>query len=87
MLAYSHCVDGKAEKPKLVLQKCSARLQVWYPVDRSDRRAIVMVKGPHNHPTPKHEKPTLESSRKYADAVKAAGIYGATPVRVDGGTL
>ncbi|TFK94419.1 hypothetical protein K466DRAFT_593594 [Polyporus arcularius HHB13444] len=82
--SYSHCVDGKAEKPKLVLRKCPARLQVWYPVDRSDRRAIVMLKGPHNHPTPQHGKPGLESSRRYAEAVKAAGAYGATPVRVDG---
>ncbi|KAI0707243.1 hypothetical protein C8Q76DRAFT_860398 [Earliella scabrosa] len=62
--AYSHCINGKVEKPKLILRPCSARLQVWYPVDRSDRRAIVVVKGPHNHPTPRHEKPTLESSRK-----------------------
>ncbi|TFK92534.1 hypothetical protein K466DRAFT_595192 [Polyporus arcularius HHB13444] len=80
---YSHSIDGKVIMPKLVKRLCPAKLKIWYPVDRTDRRAIVLLTGVHNHPTPPDSKSTKDGRDRYQRAVAATGVFGATPFKVD----
>ncbi|RDX40612.1 hypothetical protein OH76DRAFT_1365979, partial [Lentinus brumalis] len=57
-------------------------LRIWFPVDRTDMRAIVLLENPHNHPV-MEGKPSHESKDRYSRAVTMAGLLGATPGKVD----
>lgn len=85
--AYTHIIDGSAVAGKLVKRKCTTKLHIWYPVDASDRRAIVVLEGAHNHPTPRYTKVSQDGKVHYQDAVKKLGVIGATAAKVDRGML
>ncbi|RPD75850.1 hypothetical protein L226DRAFT_570087 [Lentinus tigrinus ALCF2SS1-7] len=80
---YSHVVDGKAVIGKLIKRPCTTRIRIWYPADLQDRRAIVLLEGAHNHPTPRFSKVSYEGKMRYQEAIESAGVMGATVARVD----
>ncbi|KAH9928873.1 uncharacterized protein B0H18DRAFT_1117695 [Fomitopsis serialis] len=78
--------DSAVPTPKLgnlKRRQCTSRIRIWTPIDNDDRRAIVMLEGAHNHPTPALTKPSREAKEKYSDAVKAIGLHGLTVGKVD----
>ncbi len=83
--AYTHIIDGSAVTGKLVKRKCTTKLHIWYLVDASDRRAIVVLEGTHNHPTPHYTK--VSQDVHYQDAMKKLGVIGVTATKVDHGML
>ncbi|KAI0356054.1 hypothetical protein OH77DRAFT_1538515 [Trametes cingulata] len=79
---HSHIIDGKVMRGKLLKHQCKTRLQIWYPVDRSDRRAIVKLDGAHTHPTPRFTKVSTESKKRLAASVEA--VAASTRMIFDG---
>jgi hypothetical protein len=86
-VAYAHVHDdGNVVEGKLVPRKCTTKIKIFSPVDRSDHRAIVLVMGAHNHPRPASTKMSRDGKELYMTAVNAVGATGATAVKVDRGT-
>ena len=75
----------QAIQPGFKYRECRAHIRIWFPVDRSDRRAIVILTNPHSHPTPLLTKVSRDGLDKYVDAIEAVGVLGATPVKVERG--
>lgn len=66
--------------------KGKAKMIIYFPVDRSDRRAIVLFTGePHNHPMPASTKLSYAGKTKYCEAIHAAGMVGLTVGKCDRG--
>ncbi|KAL1943444.1 hypothetical protein VTO73DRAFT_4519 [Trametes versicolor] len=40
---HSHIIDGAVARGSLVKKACTTRMQIWYPIDRADRQAIVKI--------------------------------------------
>lgn len=85
-IAFTHIVDGKVKKAKLIHRPCPAGIRIWSPNDINHRRAIVIVKGPHNHPKPPATKVTREGKDLYEKAAEASGLNGLTVGKLDNGT-
>ncbi|HEV7736675.1 MAG TPA: hypothetical protein VGO47_04790 [Chlamydiales bacterium] len=65
---------------------CPAEVDVWFPLDKSDHRAIVVPRPmPHNHPAFAERKPSATAVKKYREAVQALGPLTATVGKVDHG--
>ena len=64
---------------------CRAQIDIYEPVDENDRRAIVLLKNAHSHPTPQYTKVSIEAQDRYKKAVIAAGVMGATVGKVERG--
>ncbi|KIJ42596.1 hypothetical protein M422DRAFT_254378 [Sphaerobolus stellatus SS14] len=64
---------------------CNARLTIYSPVNRSIRKAIVIPTQdrPHNHPSFPSAKLTYQGKTAYQEAIRRAGIIGATVHKVD----
>lgn len=87
MLAHSHVDDNNvAYRAQVVVRTCQARMNIWHPVDKTDRRAIVVLKGAHSHPTPRRWKATRDAKQRWEQAVKKAGSAGVTAGKVNAGT-
>ncbi len=85
-IAYSHILEGgKIVQAKLIKRACTAKIRIWFPEDVNDRRAIVMVDGPHNHPTPACTKLSREGRERYNGCIIAAGPRGLTAAKCDKG--
>ncbi|KAK7019126.1 hypothetical protein R3P38DRAFT_2715272 [Favolaschia claudopus] len=71
---YSH-VDafGKILKGKIIHHSCDATIRIFAPIDRTDRRAIVYLSGPHNHPRHPETKLTRKGKDAYKTAITLAG--------------
>ena len=65
---------------------CKSKITILYPIDRSDRRAIVIVQGAHNRPMPPSRKVSRDGKDAYRAAVDAVGVTGLTAVKLDRGT-
>ena len=74
------------EHPNLTYRACNARMRVWFPGDRTNRRAIVMFTGYHNHPAPMPTKVSHDAQDKWLESVESIGLLGATRVKVERGT-
>ncbi|KAI0041712.1 hypothetical protein FA95DRAFT_1640147, partial [Auriscalpium vulgare] len=70
--------DSKAVQGSLRQRQCDAQIKIYYPVDRTDRRAIVMVEGPHNHPMPFEWKVSYDAKVAYRAAAEEVGPMGLT---------
>lgn len=84
-IVYTHVVNQKAVTGKLQKRPCGTKLHIWSPVDAEDRRAIVLLEGAHNHPTPRYSKVSFDAKGRYQAAVEKVGIMGATAAKVDRG--
>jgi len=64
-----------------------AKIIIYPPIDHAIRKAVVIpVAGlPHNHPSFPNYKPTFQAKKRWAEAVHAAGIMGATVGKVENG--
>ena len=45
LIEYSHIKDGKVVQGRLMQRKCPTIIQIYSPVDRSDRHIIVILRG------------------------------------------
>jgi len=83
--AYSHVLNGRVVQGKLVRRLCHTHIKIYSPVDRADRRAIVILQGAHNHPTPPSTKLSRNGRDCYREAAKAVGTTGLTVLKCDTG--
>lgn len=85
IIAYTHIDNHRAIQGRLVKRECKTRIRIFYPVNRNDRRAIVILRGAHNHPMPLFTKVTRDALDAYRAAGEAAGIIGLTVSKCDQG--
>ncbi|KAJ6513998.1 hypothetical protein DFH09DRAFT_1374151 [Mycena vulgaris] len=81
---YPHIdVNGNIIKGELIRRKCNATIKIFAPIDRDDRRAIVYLSGPHNHPRPPSTKLSRTGKDAHKEAILAAGTTGLTVLKCD----
>lgn len=85
--AYLHSVNDQLVHATLKSRPCAAEIRIWYPIDITDRRAIVTLENSHNHPTPRYVKPSYDGRTKYAVVAEQLGLNGLTMTKVDRGTI
>lgn len=84
-IAYTHIKAGKVVQGVLVARKCPAKIKIFSPLDREDRRAIVLLDGHHNHPRFPSTKLSREGKDKYEEAIKVNGVARSTVMKCDTG--
>lgn len=84
-LAYTHVKGGNVIQGHLVRRECNSKIKIYSPVDRADRRAIVILQGAHNHPRFPATKLSRDGKDLYTQAVVETGVTGVTVVKVDSG--
>ena len=67
--------------------KCDADIIIYFPVDSSDRRAVVALRNPHSHPMFPYTKVSLEGEKRYREAAEQAGTVGLTVLKLDKGDI
>jgi hypothetical protein len=77
--------DGKVVQGQLIQRKCGCKIKIYSPIDRTDRRAIVILEGAHNHPKFPSTKLSRDGKDQYSKAITAAGVTGLTVVKCDSG--
>lgn len=88
MSAYVHINgEGQPVVGKIIRRPCTARIDIFSPLDHMDRRAIVILTGPHNHPRPPRTKLSRAGRDLYTAAATAAGSGGLTVTKCDTGTV
>ncbi|KAJ7615487.1 hypothetical protein FB45DRAFT_757736 [Roridomyces roridus] len=81
---YTHVDENnRVVQGKLIHRPCGAKIRIYSPLDRTDRRAIVSVLGPHNHPKFPSTKVTRKGKDKYMESISNAGATGLTVVKCD----
>ncbi|KAJ7120131.1 hypothetical protein C8R44DRAFT_877592 [Mycena epipterygia] len=81
---YTHIdANGQVLNGKIIHRACTATIRIFSPVDRSDRRAILHLTGPHNHPKFPSRKVSRQGKDAYIEAVAAAGVSGLTVLKCD----
>lgn len=86
-VAYTHVDENNlVVQGQIVHRPCDAKIRIFSPLDRSDRRAIIYVIGPHNHPKFPSTKPTRKGKDTYREAISSAGVTGLTVVKCDSGS-
>ncbi|KAF9032434.1 hypothetical protein BJ165DRAFT_1568600 [Panaeolus papilionaceus] len=81
--AYTHIKGGKVVQGRLVHRKCPAKIKIYSPLDRKDRRAVVMFSGYHNHPRFPATRLSREGRDKYEAAIRANGASRTTVLKCD----
>ncbi|KAJ3491080.1 hypothetical protein NLJ89_g11374 [Agrocybe chaxingu] len=81
--SYTHIRDGKIVQGHLKLRKCPVKIKIYSPLDREDRRAIVCLEGPHNHPRFPSTKLSRDGRDMYEQAVIANGVGRTTALQCD----
>ncbi|KAJ7701050.1 hypothetical protein B0H16DRAFT_1834219 [Mycena metata] len=68
---------------------CNTWIKIFAPIDRNDRRAIIYLSKPHNHPRPPCTKLSRDGKDAYKQAILAAGATNLTVLKCDnaGSTL
>ena len=85
LIEYSHIKDRKVVQGRLMQRKCPTIIQIYSPVDRSDRHTIVILQGAHNHPMLVATKLSCDGKDKYKEAARKAGPIGLTVLNLDKG--
>jgi hypothetical protein len=86
--AYIHLRDGKLDTGKMVQCKCGAKLILYVPADKDDRRVIVIPEPePHNHPSFPSDKFTLEAQAKLKTTIHQVGKTGLSVSRLQNSEL
>jgi hypothetical protein len=58
-------------------------MDIYWPEDETDRRAIVRVTGAHSHPVLPEDKLTAEIKEEYGELIERSGMNHPTVGRVD----
>ncbi|KAJ7789038.1 hypothetical protein B0H14DRAFT_2627657 [Mycena olivaceomarginata] len=78
---YTHIMDGQIKSGRLVQCKCEAMMIIFTPVNpplAARHKALVIVRGPHNHPAHPKTKPSTSAQYLLGQAIDAAGSLGLT---------
>ncbi|KAF7311222.1 hypothetical protein MKEN_01023800 [Mycena kentingensis (nom. inval.)] len=76
--------DGRVTQGKMMERQCSARMEMWFPVDRAVRKAILIFENPHSHPQFPPTKVTAEGKDAINRAIAAQGsTIGLTVGKLD----
>ncbi|KAJ7486492.1 hypothetical protein FB451DRAFT_949962, partial [Mycena latifolia] len=75
--------DRQIVQSKIIQCKSSATITIFSPVERSDRRAIIYLTGPHNHPKFPSRKLSRQGRDTYQEAINTAGVTGLTVLKCD----
>ncbi|KAJ7301603.1 hypothetical protein DFH08DRAFT_827404 [Mycena albidolilacea] len=81
MCPYTHIIDGQIKSGQLVQCKCEAMMIIFTPVNpppAARHKALVIVRGPHNHPAHPKAKPSTSAQYLLGQAIDAAGSLGLT---------
>ncbi|KAJ7033971.1 hypothetical protein C8F04DRAFT_906737, partial [Mycena alexandri] len=70
----------------IIRRPCNTWIKIFAPVDRNDRRAIIYLNKPHNHPRPPSTKLSRNSRDAYKEAILAAGATALTVLKCDNGS-
>ncbi|KAF8135357.1 hypothetical protein K438DRAFT_1947405 [Mycena galopus ATCC 62051] len=82
----SHIVGGVSRKGDIEHHPCKVKRTIYWPVDRSIRKALIWhdaTKPAHTHPLPAFTKVTPEAVEGYDAAIAAFGVAGATIGKVE----
>ncbi|GJF01013.1 hypothetical protein PsYK624_173180 [Phanerochaete sordida] len=74
----SHTKDGRSYTAPMVPHPCDSTMTIYVPLDRNIRKAIVIVKGAHNHPMHSKRKSTTDDRTKLSQAAHAIGVHNVT---------
>ncbi|GJE97916.1 hypothetical protein PsYK624_141380 [Phanerochaete sordida] len=74
--------DGRAYVAKIIPRQCPTLMHIYVPVDNTIRKAIVILKTPHNHPMHPKIKATHEDNEKLRTAMAVAGLDSLTPQKL-----
>ncbi|KAJ7038863.1 hypothetical protein C8F04DRAFT_1392709 [Mycena alexandri] len=81
---YTHIDENhQVVKGKIIHRPCKATIRIFSPLDRDDRRAIVYLTGPHNHPKFPSSKVSRKGKDVYRQAIDSAGVTGMTVLKLD----
>ncbi|PPQ70451.1 hypothetical protein CVT24_013272 [Panaeolus cyanescens] len=80
---YTHVKEGKVIQGSLVHRKCPATIKIFSPLDRNDRRAVVIISECHNHPRFPSTKLSRDGKDMYEAAIHANGASRTTVARCD----
>jgi hypothetical protein len=72
-IAFTHIIDGKVKQAKMKLRPCSSKMTIYEPLDSNVRKAVVIVKTPHNHPVYLHSKPHQSEISAVKSVLSASG--------------
>ncbi|KAJ7804925.1 hypothetical protein B0H14DRAFT_2611872 [Mycena olivaceomarginata] len=82
---YTHIIQGQIKSARLVQRKCETRMIIFVPVDPlspARHKALVILRGPHNHPAHPKTKPSMGDQHLLGQAIGAAGTLGLTVSRL-----
>lgn len=82
-IAYVHSKHGRVVQGKMTSHKCTAKIVIWFPVDPSIRKCIVLPQGVHSHPMQPSRKLTPAGRERYTNLVRQHGILAATASKVE----
>jgi hypothetical protein len=83
LLDYLHKQNGDFVRSEIVRHTCETKMHIWWPQNKSIRKAIVLMKDPHSHPMHPTHKMTLTARDEYVQLVREIGVIGASVVKVD----
>ncbi|KAJ7049788.1 hypothetical protein C8F01DRAFT_1264828 [Mycena amicta] len=74
--------DGRVIQGKLVHRRCDAEVTIYAPIDRSIRKAIVILENGHSHPEFPRTKPSDEGKAIVNQAIQERGTTGLTVTKL-----
>ncbi|KAJ7196031.1 hypothetical protein GGX14DRAFT_327140, partial [Mycena pura] len=81
---YTHIdINGNVIQGNIIRRPCTTTIKIFAPIDRSDRRAIIYLSGPHNHPRPPSTKLSRKGKDTYQTAILSAGTTALTVLKCD----
>ncbi|KAJ7825909.1 hypothetical protein B0H14DRAFT_2596247 [Mycena olivaceomarginata] len=75
MCPYTHIINGQIKSGRLVQRECKAMMIIFIPVNpplAARHKALVIVRGPHNHPAHPKTKPSTSDQNLLGQAITAA---------------
>ncbi|KAF8225893.1 hypothetical protein L208DRAFT_1503629 [Tricholoma matsutake] len=76
--SYLDVINGKIIPAKIIRRKCPTEMIIFVPVDKEIRKAVIILRNPHNHPMHPRTKPSFKDKKKITKAIHAAGTTGLT---------
>ncbi|KAJ7835323.1 hypothetical protein B0H14DRAFT_2590316 [Mycena olivaceomarginata] len=69
---YTHIIQGQIKSARLVQRKCETRMIIFVPVDPlspARHKALVILRGPHNHPAHPKTNPSMGDQHLLGQAI------------------
>jgi hypothetical protein len=80
---YVHSKENRVVPGRLVGFKCTAKLDIWFPVNPKDLRAVVLPHGAHSHNILPEDKMHAEMRGEYISAAHSSHLVNPTAAKVD----